>query len=305
MVCLCLALPAMGQSWAAQTGDDGASYYGGAAYRSGPHIVDVFCAGRSPQNLPFPADHPGEYEVSSPGLLKIRIDHTSLPWLDTFDSATQSGVVWVVGTTGYQLPVMQPDALWGGLAIELQPMDALFQGIASGQPMELRFPGGQTIPLAPVGVGQAMAQMQAFCAPYLGAAQPTPAPVDLVAAAHAEIFRVCEGQATAEQGYMSKGDLDGDGLDDVLVSYQDITCPGGRRPPICGASLCSHHVYLSRTWRPGAEPHDLLGMSSGIMQRPGGGLMVRTSGNFSLCGNAPTACFFDWGWTGTQFEELR
>lgn len=51
------------------------------------------------------------------------------------------------------------------------------------------------------------------------------------------------GAITVEPGFVRQADVDGDGVNDLLIDYLGITCDGSRG--FCGTGGCSQEIWLA------------------------------------------------------------
>ena len=291
LVCLfVLTQAAVAQSWQVVTEDDGSFYF---AMGFVPGKLGLFCGGRSPQRLSALATGNVEPRITQPGQVGLELS-------DALIGANQTGVprgdvMAVIGNLGYRLPQIHLNELVGVQEQFLRRDDSLVAALQSGEPLEFRTDAGgrQTVPTARA--ASAIATALSYC-DRLANARPQ---ADLIGAAQTYIFQACGGQAQASQGYLLQGDLDLDGQDDIVIDWSLITCPGPLARPFCGASKCSVDVYLSRKYRPGAQPDGYLALGVTMQASPFGGAQLRMGGGLSDCGGAG-ACYGIWRWDGRQ-----
>lgn len=83
--------------------------------------------------------------------------------------------------------------------------------------------------------------------PFLALAGGPAAAADAQEVLRQEIADACDGAPgkVAREGAIER-DLDGDGLEDLIVSHEYITCSGGMmgRSRFCGMQVCSVNVYV-------------------------------------------------------------
>jgi hypothetical protein len=291
LVCLLVLTQAsIAQSWQVTTQDDGSFYF---AMGFVPGKVGIYCGGRSPQRLSPQATGNVEPRTTQPGQVGLEMSDTLIGANQT--GAARGDVMAVIGALGYRLPQIIQNELVGVQEQFLRRDDSLVAALQSGEPLEFRTDTGgrQTVPID--GAETAIATALSYC-DRLANARPQ---VDLVGAAQTYIFQACGGQAQASQGYLLQGDLDVDGQDDIVIDWSLISCPGPLARPFCGASKCSVDVYLSRKYRPGAQPDGYLAVGVTMQASPFGGAQLHMGGGISDCGGLG-ACYAIWRWDGRQ-----
>ena len=85
-----------------------------------------------------------------------------------------------------------------------------------------------------------------------------------------KVLAACGGSASIDPHYLSRGDLDDDGLTDWVLDWGGVTCNDAspaimRGAGFCGAALCSVDVYRGN----GAEVAGFLGMGGWVEKRDG------------------------------------
>lgn len=140
----------------------------------------------------------------------------------------------------------------------LDEQDTLLQALQGGQGAEIRLEAGAkpiVHPLSLVGSRDAIAQVLAACptpaaeirpGDSIGQDLPGRTSDDPAADAIAENEATCAGGATSvEPGFLTQTDVDGDGVNDVLIDYLGLTCDGSRA--FCGTGGCSQEIWLGAT----------------------------------------------------------
>lgn len=266
--------------WRVDNSDDGAFYLGYATLspaQGGAGMFDVFCGGRSAQRLDPTAVGNVEPSLTKPGELGLYIN-IDLIGQGGFGGVPRTDVMIVVGNLGYSLPAVRGNELIGVWEQHIQMSDPLVAALQSGLPMELRSAGARPVVLDTRGAAQAIGSALDYCAAR-GAMQPR---LNLDAAVDAYIFQSCKGAASATTNYLLRGDLDRDGIADIVLDWSEVTCPGQYPRPFCGAANCSVDVFLSSIFARTGKPDDYLGIGPALVATPAG-LELTIGGTFSLC----------------------
>lgn len=126
----------------------------------------------------------------------------------------------------------------------------------------------------------------------------------LLAVADAFVRRGCSGSYTTEDGYLLRGNIDGDGVEDILIDWNYVRCSAGLGRPFCGASNCSGSAFLSRLYPTKGRPEDFLGSVFALPQLSNGmqGISFVMSGGG--CFENPKSCEFLFYWNGNDLIRL-
>lgn len=119
------------------------------------------------------------------------------------------------------------------------------------------------------------------------------------------IVNGCSSNADLKQGYAQTGDIDGDGIADLVIDWAAITCLVGPPMPFCGAANCSVDVYLSS--RPDRRPFaDLLAVGVRLEQGQDGRARLLTGTSVGRCPETtrPAQCQNVFVWTGADLMRL-
>lgn len=117
--------------------------------------------------------------------------------------------------------------------------------------------------------------------------------------------QACMGAPVIPSSAIVRHDLDGDGQEDVLFIWSDVTCANSRSATggagNCGMHNCSVDIYLTSTWRPGKWPTPVLNHAE---YRPetfsdAGGAGLRTHISGGSCSFA-RFCVVEWRWDGNK-----
>lgn len=307
-----LGCPAMAQDWQVRSSDDGSFFVHSLGGPPGSFALQ--CGERSAQGLSPMATGNTTPLITVPGAVRIGFGSDALGVPQTQDR--RSDVMIVIGTAGFQLPELVWDELDGTWGLELPEDDPVFLqlaqtemfGIYTGSDRQMR-------QISTLGFAQAYDQIRQLCAagfaalgqPWgadpVQAAAPQPPSGPMEALAMAAVTKGCGGPSDLDTGAILRGQIDGDGTEDVVLDWSAITCRSGLARPFCGASMCSADVFLSAR---GGTPETLLALGVRLQPLSNGLQAVATGGSLAMCQErAASACEFLWYWTGSGLEELR
>jgi hypothetical protein len=199
-------------------------------------------------------------------------------------------------------------------AAPLDEQDALLDGLRLGSQAEIRIEtGGKPIEhaLSLRGSQAAIDRMLAAC-PSPGAERVQigggveqggagRTSDDPAGEAIAENAAYCAGGATTvEPGFLRQADVNGDGVNDVILSYLGLTCDGSRA--FCGTGGCTEEVWLGSA----TGPYTLL-LSDLIVSievtAPGQIRVVKDGGDCGLSG--AESCTYDYRVDGLTLRPLE
>ncbi len=303
------------QGWSAKITSDSA-YVGGWASIPG-NGVGFSCAARSPLNGSVIDSQWFESSIAQPWWFLVRISETLIP----ASIQQRADVVLFVDQTGYRLPPVFHNELEGGWQVELPMRDPMFAAMAGASRLVLQVGAESAWELPVAQLGSALDELRQACAAtWVTTGYAPPADFGAIASrpqpppdGGAYLRQAAEGFAASNcsdffvlgEGALRSANIDGDGIPDIVLDYNNITCNNdGRRPGVCGASLCSIDVFLSKTFARSGQPEQLLGMSSDLVLLTNGNHAVVTSGNLSMC-QSTQGCAFYWYWNGSAFTELQ
>lgn len=306
-----LASPATAQDWTAQISDDRV-FDGGWATAPG-RSVGMHCAARKPGQGPAMDSQWVETTIPDPWRFVLSFSDQLFPG----PAYQRDDVILFIDQTGYRLPTVYQNELAGGWEVTLSLTDPLYRAMTTGQRMVMQVGPDAAWEIPMQGAGRAIEQVVAVCAatwqrtgnrpPNALTAPGEPGARQDVGLRHwaeQSASTACSDFFTAGPNGFLTANIDGDGIPDVIVNYNDITCDNdGRRPGVCGASLCSVDVFLSRTFARTNRPEQLLGMSAAFVDLSNGNQALSITGNLSMCQDRPD-CTFLWYWDGGQFTEL-
>lgn len=301
------ALPAVAEAWTARLPPD-SHYIAGVAETPMP-AVQIYCAAKTVQLAPITQSRWFEVSIAPPWQVVIGFTPALIPVPQTQNVE----VTLFVDETGYRLPPVGFNELDGGWETQLALSDPMFIALAQAKRLVMQVGPSTAWELPVAGMSEALATITSACGKaWVDTGHPAPSsltgavPMDLVPQARRAVALTC-GQdifAIGPHGLKS-ANIDGDGVPDVILDYNDITCgPRALRPNVCGASTCSIDVFLSRTFAATGRPENLLGTSAATVPLSNGAVAVSASGNFSMC-QSTASCAFLFYWDGTSFKELR
>lgn len=214
-----------------------------------------------------------------------------------------------VGQTGFRLPRVGWNEMADGWETFVSVSDKLFTALPGAARLVLQVGNEQAWELPLNGLVPALKQAQTHCA----AAWYGNVPRDVAALFPSfDLRRVAENFAasncsdfyTLGPQALRAANIDGDGIADIVLDYNNITCDNDHsRPGVCGASLCSVDVFLSRTFTQTGQPEQLMGMSASLVPLSNGNQAIVTSGTLSTC-QSTDPCAFYWYWNGNTFTLL-
>lgn len=305
-----LAGPAMAQDWQLRTYDDGSFFVHSLV--GPPGSLGLQCGERSAQGLSPLTTGNTTPLITVPGGVRIGFGSETLGVPQPQDR--RSDVMIVIGAAGFQLPELAWDELDGTWGLELPQDDPVFGQLAQTDVFGI-YTGsdGQMRQVSARGFAQAFGQLTQSCAAGFAAIGQPPEPAQVVtpqppsgpmeARAMAAITVGCGGPSDLGAAAILRGQIDGDGTEDVVLDWSEITCLSGLARPFCGASLCSADVFLSAQ---GGTPETLLALGVRLQPLSNGLQAVATGGSLSMCQErGASACEFLWYWTGSALEELR
>lgn len=303
------------ESWTARTFDSGTYLMAGASHSGSG--VSFECTAPSPQGRP--AIETGSYEmhVSKPFEAIISFQDSLFDWAPPY---TQSNVILALDGAGFRLPPFDLDEL-SGTAVYVPMADTLMLAFLNAQNVTLYSGTGKTYQLPTAGLADALRTAFTYCIdrwivvgaqmpPALagfrqGAASPAlpGGALAMRAKAEANIQRSCGGPAEIGSLAIASADIDGDGIDDVLVDFGQLTCLQGPPRPFCGASRCSATIFLSAR----ARPYEMIVLGASLIPLSNGLHGVAVGGGLHECraaGQEGTGCQIIWYWNGTEMVQL-
>jgi hypothetical protein len=123
-----------------------------------------------------------------------------------------------------------------------------------------------------------------------------------IAARIADDEKFCDGPATLEHGFVSRQDVNADGISDYVLDYAHLKC--GTMHGYCGSGGCTHVVFASSKSGFVKVIDDLVGTIHfrKVKGRPAA-ILVRPG---SACGKIQAdACYETLIWNGSTFKPSR
>jgi hypothetical protein len=299
---------AMGQTWEIFTSDTGGLIYGGI---SAPEYTLVFsCNSPSPQRRPLMETEDHETILNAPFAMHVRLGAALVP--PPGGEAVLPAVTLTLDGTGYRLPPMRWDELYGQWMVELVMADPVFGALSGASDLVLDSGTGSAWRYPVDGLAEGLSTAMSACAtgwvqaglalpPQLGGAAPAAQAATtglMTAEIDAFLRRGCNASYRIDERAIALHDLDRDGLPDRIVDWAGVTCSGDIARPYCGAANCSIEVFLSS--RPG-DPQSFIGVGYTVTQAANGAPGLRFGGTAGACARGECDRIF-W-WDGSRFRD--
>jgi hypothetical protein len=299
---------AFGQAWETNTVDTGGLIYGGTI--APEYSLTFTCTAPSPQRLPLTETEDHETIQSVPYGMFVSLSAALVP--PTGGAALLPAVTLTLDGTGYRLPPMRWDELYGEWMVELAMADPVFGALAQSSDLVLDSGTGQAWRYPVDGLAEGLSAAMSACAtgwvqaglalpPALGGAAPAPQPAasaQMTPEIDTFLRRNCDSGYTITDRAIALHDLDRDGLPDRILDWAGVTCTGAIPRPFCGAANCSIEVFLSS--RPG-NPESFLGVGYTVTQAANGAPGLRFGGTAGACARGECDRIF-W-WDGSRFRQ--
>ena len=298
----------LAQGWELRTNDDGSFFWAAIRAPEGSQM-SLLCGERSPQGLSPAQTGNTEPEITSPRTFRLNMSSVDIGQPTGID-LTRSDVMIVAGTTGYRLTRVIWNELFGSWETDLAANDPVFAAIAAVPTFELRSQAGVRR-MTTAGFARSINQLSDFCQSmfatigkpwYASQALPQERAVGNSAmrqAAEAAIGLGCNGPANRQSGYLLSGNIDGDGVEDVVLDWERVACLSDLARPFCGASFCSADVFISTAFPALGQPETLLAVGVEIIPLNNGLDGIRVGGSSGNCyaeGRDP--CLYLYYWNG-------
>lgn len=323
---LCAPVIANAQSWQGSTADDGAYVYGAAFAVGGFGVV---C--NAPSQRGVPAVQVGAHEETLSGPFELRLEFGS----DLISGYGQrSDIMLWVGQQAYRLPSMWFNELSGVWELPVAMADPMVAALRQAPRLVLAPGTDQAYELPVAGINAAIQLAMQACINAWAVAGHTipsalnefwpavnenssapaaPAAVSGDFLTNAVSRRIAEGcvlglKQIEPGGYVS-GDIDQDGITDLLLDWGNVECSGtewGQARPYCGASHCSIDIFLSRTFQRDGI-YETLAIGGGLERNVLGGLDVTLGRGLSMCDDPAfgPGCTTRLRWTGASLEIIK
>lgn len=299
------AAPVRAQDWQMRSYDDGSFFAAGISEpQSG---VALLCGERSAGGLSAAQTGNMEPEITAPDSLRLSFSLDDLKLADPMID-TRRDLIVAAGGQGFRLPPLRMNELVWTWEADLAATDPVFAAIASVPSFAIHSDAG-VMQVSARGFEAAHAQLLYHCQtmfasigrPWASAPRVTPRQ-----AAEAALVSGCSGPADAGPSAYLEGEIDGDGVPDIVLDWGEATCRTGPPRPFCGASMCSASVFLSS--RPDLDRGKLELLAVGVRLQPlsNGNMAVAVGGSLAQCSQSGgTACEFLYYWDGADLAELR
>lgn len=311
LLALCAGI-AQAQVWVASQADDGAYVYGSAS----PEPVQVWlsCNAPSAQRLPPVQVDAHEETVSAPYTIRLEFGLGLIPGGDF-----RADIHLWIGETAYRLPPVAPNELVGVWELTLSMADPMLTALRAASRLVLAPGSDQAWEIPVAGLPEASKAAMQTCvdawiaagfdvppalsefAPAWGGGAATPMRV----AADRAVAEGCNGPATRGPGYLLAGNVDGDGVEDIVLDWDAVECAAPPARPFCGAALCSADLFLSATYPRTGQPEGWLAMGVELVPLSNGNDGVRIGTSLATCTErALPDCTLLFYWDGEEFREL-
>ena len=307
-------MAAAAQDWAMSQFDDGSYFSATLAPVDGPGPALV-CGERSPQGIAPGVTGNTDPDITPPGALRVYISDRAIGAPGPQRKA-RDDVLLVTGDTGFRLRGLRWNAAFQTWEKDLPANDPAFAAIAAHDQFELRSDRGHHV-ISALGFAAGLEQLIGYCRsmfasigkpwPRQGAARGAGQAGAMRRAAEAAIGRGCTGPATRTAQALRPAQIDGDGDEDIILDWREVTCTTGPPRPYCGASMCSADIFLSALYPRKGRPESLLALGVRVQPLNNGNDAVATGGSLSSCRAAfgTAGCEFLWYWTGAELARLR
>lgn len=312
-----LLLPGIGaaQDWSMSQFDDGSYFSATLAPVDGPGPALV-CGERSPQGVSPAVTGNTEPDITPPGAFRVYISDRSIGVPGVHVQA-RDDVLLVAGDSGFRLRGLRWNELFSTWEVDLPANDPAFAAIANHDAFELRSDRGSDT-ISSLGFAKGLQQLAGYCSAMFGAVGlPWPQQGAVAGqagqagamrrAAEADIRRGCNGPARWSEAAFRSGNVDGDGAEDIVLDWREVTCSTGLPRPYCGAAMCSANVYLSALYPQKRQPEGLLALAVRLQPLNNGNDAVALGGALASCRAAfgTDSCEFLWYWTGSGLTRLH
>jgi len=302
------AVTAQQPAWRLETFED-KDVLSAYLFSSGDNGFSLSCATLKPgPRARLLIDHENTV-FTQPDVLQFEFDanHFSAPT----NRLTRNDVLFVTGSGSFRLPEIVWDeytTVWG---MRIQATGAMFDAIATGPTLNIRS-DTSNVTLSTAGFAVAYSGLLNACRnrfaavgkPWKtgGVAQ---AALSMRQAAETSVAQGCNGPSTYEPGAFLSGNIDGDGVEDVVLDWRKINCTEQRVNPFCGASMCSADVYLSASFPRTNVAEMLLALGVRLQPLDNGNNAVAVGGSLVDCQSiGTTACEFLFYWNGSDLVNL-
>lgn len=275
-----LGLPAFAQSWSGTGFDDGV-WFIGAAISANSEVI-LACGGRSAQNRPFEDSEYTEPTLTERDIINFALDPAPWGWPA---AESLADIAIVIDGQSYSLPPLPFSDFDGAYAAGVDINDPIFAALRAGSSAAITQNGATIQSFGLRGSSAAIRTMAQAC--VAGWANQPREPVVWSSATVREVAEdFCNGPAKVDFDWVTIQDLDGDGLQDLLLDIGAVECteeefPMSRGAGMCGASHCSQFVYLSMATT--SEPEEFLSIGSRTFTDAEGRTIIAGSAGLGEC----------------------
>lgn len=299
---------ATAQSWQFDAFDNGAWFE--AWVTAGAGLPSFVCGGASPTGLALPqSDEPIFTQV---GALDLWMPDNA-PMLQQTDPPPRGDLRLVVDTQAFALPNASYDLLnFYGWVQSIGVRDAAITTLAGSRAWAIDGRHGRWGPFASTGLGPALTSMVSYCearwngAPTAVAPQSNNVPAILDAAVQKAVADTCPMGGTLAPNAPVRTDLDGDGINDLILDMREVTCVGATYALHCGAAMCQISVFLSSVYPRRGQSDDFLGIGVSLVRGTDGQVWIGTGDRAAACPYLydPVTCTAYWRFDGTRISAV-
>lgn len=312
MAMLALIGPASAQEWSGSQFDDGSYFSATLALIDGPGPALV-CGERSPRGLSPAATGNLEPDITPVGAFRLYLSDRAVG-APRPQQVQRDDVLIVANGAGYRLRGLRWNEAFSTWQIDLPANDPSFAAIAAAPEFELRHEGGARR-LSSAGFAAGLSGLSTYCQtmfasigkPWPAIQVPRPAVQTMRQLAEAGIRQGCGGAAHWTPEAILPAQIDGDGVEDIVVDWRAVTCATGTPRPNCGAANCLVEIYISALYPRVGAPESTLAL--GVRRQPlnNGNDAVALAGSLSSCTRAAgqTGCETLSYWNGAALVPLR
>ncbi|TDK52127.1 hypothetical protein E1832_02075 [Antarcticimicrobium luteum] len=300
------------QDWAMSQFDDGSFFSATLAPVDGPGPALV-CGERSPQGVSPAVTGNTEPDITPPGAFRVYISDRAIG-APGAHLQTRDDVLLVAGDDGFRLRGLRWNDLFSTWELDLPETDPAFAAIAGQDRFELRSDRGNHV-ISAMGFGEGVRQLSGYCrAMFAAVGRPWPQQgaagargVTMRQAAEADIRRGCGGPASWTPEALKSANIDGDGAEDIVLDWREVTCSGYGSSLFCGAAMCSADLYISALYPRRGKPESWLAQGLRIQPLSNGMDGVVMGSSLASCSQIglPGGCESTMYWNGTGLAPLR
>ncbi len=295
------------QDWTMSQFDDGSFFSATLAPVDGPGPALV-CGERSPQGLSAAVTGNSEPDITPAGAFRVYVSDRTIGGPGAHRQI-RDDVMLIVGDSGFRLRGLRWNELFSTWEVDLPATDPAFAGIAAQERFELRSDRGSHV-ISAIGFDAGLRQLTGYCSAMftaVGLPWSTGQAGAMRRAAETDIRRGCGGPATTSDRALLSANIDGDGVEDIVLDWGEVTCQSGLPRPFCGAAMCSANLYVSALYPRTGKPEDWLAQGVRLQPLNNGKDGVAMGASLASCREAghPGGCTAILYWDGTRMVTLR